>query len=349
MRSTRRLALLSALAVALSTVVVVLLGNTPASAHGALMKPGSRTYFCYQDGLTPQGNLVPKNPACAAAAAASGTNPLYNWFSVLRSDGDGRTRGFVPDGQLCSGGNQTFDGWNLARDDWPLTHLTAGSDFTWAYNAWAAHPGWFYLYVTKDSWSPTRALTWNDLEEQPFLTVDHPPVTGQVGSMDGQYNWQGRFPSGKSGKHIIYSVWKRSDSKETFYGCSDVTFDGGHGEVTGVGEAGPPGSTPTPVPGACTAEYRVTSTWSGGFQAEVTVRNPGTATVNGWTVSWNLGTGQQINSVWNGTRSGSGAAVSVRNADWNRSVAPGGQASFGFSANSPGDNQPGSALTCSSP
>src|SRR5688500_3653530 len=99
----RKLALLSALAVALTTVVVVLTGNTPASAHGAMLQPGSRTYFCYKDGLTQQGNLVPRNPACSAAAAVSGTNPLYNWFSVLRSDGEGRTRGFVPDGQLCSG------------------------------------------------------------------------------------------------------------------------------------------------------------------------------------------------------------------------------------------------------
>ncbi|MET0237875.1 MAG: lytic polysaccharide monooxygenase, partial [Kibdelosporangium sp.] len=338
---TRKLALLSALAVALSTVVVVLLGNTPASAHGAMMKPGARTFFCWRDGLTQNGNIVPKNGACAAAAAVSGTNPLYNWFSVLRSDGDGRTRGFIPDGQLCSGGNQTFNGWNVARDDWPQTHITAGGNFSWSYNAWAAHPGWFYLYVTKDSWSPTRALTWNDLEEQPFLSVDHPSMTGQVGSVDGQYNWSGRFPSGKSGKHIIYSVWKRSDSKETFYGCSDVTFDGGNGEVTGVGEGnGDPDPGDPPVPGACTAEYKVTGTWNGGFQAEVTVRNPGTTAVNGWTAGWPLATGQVVSSVWNGTRVGSGSPVSVRNVDWNRTIAPNGQATFGLTGTSSGNNEP---------
>ncbi|MFD8497174.1 lytic polysaccharide monooxygenase [Amycolatopsis sp. NPDC059657] len=345
MRRTRRLALLSALALALSTMAGIAIGNTPASAHGALMKPGSRTFFCWKDGLTPQGNLIPQNPACAAAAAASGTNPLYNWFSVLRSDGDGRTRGFIPDGQLCSGGNQTFDGWNLPRDDWPQTHLTAGSDFKWAYNAWAAHPGWFYLYVTKDTWSPTRALTWNDLEDQPFLSVDHPPLTGPVGSVDGQYNWAGKLPAGKIGKHIIYSVWKRSDSKETFYGCSDVTFDGGNGEVTGVGEPG----TPTPVPGACNAEYKVSGTWSGGFQAEVVVRNPGTTALNGWTASWTPAAGQQVLSVWNGVRLSAGSLVAVRNADWNRVIQPGGQATFGLTGSSSGSNVPDGQVSCSSP
>ncbi|MFC0107372.1 lytic polysaccharide monooxygenase auxiliary activity family 9 protein [Kibdelosporangium aridum] len=340
----KRLALLAAIVMALSTVVIVL-GGTPALAHGAMLKPGSRTYFCWKDGLTQNGNIVPVNPACAAAAGVSGTNPLYNWFSVLRSDGDGRTRGFIPDGQLCSGGNQTFDGWNLPRDDWPLTHLTAGADFAWAYNAWAAHPGWFYLYVTKDSWSPTRPLTWNDLEDQPFLSVDHPPLTGQVGSVDAQYNWRGRFPSGKSGKHIIYSVWKRSDSKETFYGCSDVVFDGGNGEVTGIGEGGPPGGSP----GACTGTYRVTNAWPGGFQAEVTVRNTGSTTLSGWTVSWPTAAGQTVTSVWNGVRVGSGSPVTVRNTDGNRPVAVNGQTTFGLTANTTGGSDPGGALTCSSP
>ncbi|WP_246493496.1 lytic polysaccharide monooxygenase [Crossiella cryophila] len=127
------------------------------------MQPGSRTFFCWKDGLTPTGEITPKNPACAAAVAQSGTNPLYNWFSVLCSDGEGRTRGFVPDGQLCSGGNTAFSGWNQPRNDWPRTRLTAGTAITWSYNSWA-----------------------------------------------------GRLPAGKSGNHLIYSVWKRSDSKETF-------------------------------------------------------------------------------------------------------------------------------------
>jgi predicted carbohydrate-binding protein with CBM5 and CBM33 domain len=340
----KRFALLAALTMALSTLVVAF-GGTPALAHGAMMKPGSRTFFCWKDGQTPSGNLVPVNPACAAAAGVSGTNPLYNWFSVLRSDGDGRTRGFIPDGQLCSGGNQTFNGWNLPRTDWPQTHLTAGADFAWSYNAWAAHPGWFYMYVTKDSWSPTRPLNWSDLEDQPFLSVDHPSMTGQVGSVDGQYTWNGRFPTGKSGKHIIYSVWKRSDSKETFYGCSDVTFDGGNGEVTGIGQ---PGSGDPGTPGACTATYKVTGTWSGGFQAEVTVRNPGTTALPGWTVSWPTAAGQQITSVWNGVRVGTGSPVTVRNADWNRVLAANSQATFGLSGNSTGNNEPGAPPTCSS-
>ncbi|HET6500355.1 MAG TPA: lytic polysaccharide monooxygenase [Amycolatopsis sp.] len=232
---TKRSRLLASGALALLTALMVsLVSATPASAHGAFMQPGSRTYLCWKDGLTSTGQIIPKNSACAAAVAQSGTNSLYNWFSVLRSDGAGRTRGFIPDGQLCSGGNSTYTGFNLPGD-WPLTHLTSGASFNFRYNKWAAHPGSFYLYVTKNGWDPTKPLTWSELEDQPFLVADHPPETGPTGSVDGYYYWTGNLPAGKSGRHVIYSVWARSDSTETFYGCSDVVFDGGNGQVTGVG------------------------------------------------------------------------------------------------------------------
>ncbi|HEX5199798.1 MAG TPA: lytic polysaccharide monooxygenase, partial [Actinoplanes sp.] len=210
-----------------------------AEAHGAMMMPGSRTFLCYKDGRNPStGAIEPKNPACAAAVAQSGVNSLYNWFAVLRSDGAGRMAGFIPDGQLCSGGTggpYNFTGFNLARNDFPVTHLTSGRTIEISYNDWAKHPGTFSLYITKDSWSPTRALAWSDLESTPFSQVTNPPANGGPGTDDGHYWWNATLPSGKSGRHLIYSVWSRSDSTETFYGCSDVVFDGGNGEVTGIG------------------------------------------------------------------------------------------------------------------
>ncbi|GAA3157053.1 lytic polysaccharide monooxygenase [Planomonospora alba] len=318
------------------------------------MVPGSRTYFCWQDGLSPQGNIVPINPACSAAVAQSGANSLYNWFSVLRSDGAGRTRGFIPDGQLCSGGNPGFRGYDLARSDWPVTHLTAGKQIQFKYNKWAAHPGWFYLYVTKDGWNPNEPLGWDDLEEQPFHTADHPDSVGSPGTNDAHYYWNATLPSGKSGRHIIYSVWKRSDSAETFYNCSDVVFDGGNGEVTGVGrdttpDPGPtatPTSTPTGGPAACTASFKTVSSWSGGYQGEVTVTNSGGSALNGWTVTWTLPGGSTINSLWSGTHTVSGSSVTVKNADWNRSIPANGSTTFGFTANG-GAGSP--TLTCTSP
>src|SRR5215472_4021631 len=88
-----------------------LLFAPPASAHGAMEIPGSRTFLCYEDGITSTGQIVPHNPACAAAIANSGPTPLYNWFAVGNRSGttSGQTVGFIPDGKICSGNSNYYD------------------------------------------------------------------------------------------------------------------------------------------------------------------------------------------------------------------------------------------------
>ncbi|WP_229072794.1 lytic polysaccharide monooxygenase [Actinoplanes sp. DH11] len=344
----------------------ILAVQSPAQAHGAIQVPGSRTWFCYQDGRNPQtGAIEPKNAACAAAVAQSGVSSLYNWFAVLRSDGAGRVNGFIPDGQLCSGGTggpYNFSGFNLARNDWPQTHLTAGANVQFKYNNWAKHPGTFSLYITKDGYDPTKPLAWNDLEPTPFDQVTNPPANGGPGTDAGHYYWNGRLPAGKSGKHLIYSVWSRSDSQETFYGCSDVVFDGGNGEVTGIGNGGgqspspstpvspspsvptSPSASPSTSPSAsvspsqnpgggsgCTAMYSVTSAWSGGFQGEVMVHAGATA-VNGWKVSWTFPGNQTMAQAWSGKGTSTGSLATVSNESWNATVPANGHTTFGFLA-----------------
>ena len=368
----RRFMALTSAAALLSTVFAVVLSARPAEAHGALMIPGSRTYLCWRDGLTPQGNIVPLNPACQAAVAISGDNSLYNWFGVLNSNSDGRRRGYIPDGKICSGNNPAFSGYDLARTDWPVTHLTAGATIEFRYNKWAAHPGWFNLYITKDSWDPTRPLTWDDLEEEPFFSIQDPPSVGPAGQADSYYFWTARLPANKSGRHIIFSHWVRSDSPEDFFGCSDVVFDGGNGEVTGIGRnngtstTAPTSTAPTTTaptttaptttrpttttsPGQqqCTATYRVVNSWSGGFQAEVTVTNSSSSTLNGWTVRWTLPSGQTITQLWNGVLTTSGSSVTVRNESWNRSIPPNSSTAFGFLGSGSSGSTP--SLSCTSP
>ncbi|NLT55166.1 MAG: chitin-binding protein [Actinomycetales bacterium] len=365
-----------AAAVLLGGVLTPLALAPGASAHGALQKPGSRTYLCWLDGLTGNGALQPKNPACAAAIASSGPTPLYNWFAVLRSDAAGRTTGFIPDGKLCSAAATVYDfsGFDLARTDWPVTHLTAGGTFNFEYSNWAHHPGTFYLYVTKDGWSPTQPLAWSDLEDQPFLTVTNPAQTGSVGTDDGHYYWSGRLPSGKSGRHIIYSRWVRSDSNENFFGCSDVVFDGGNGQVTGLGGSSTGTTTATTTStrtststttstrtststtttttgggggtnGTCSASVRTVSSWSGGFQGEVTVRNNGSSALSGWTVTITLPSGVTITQLWNGTWTA--GSSTVRNVSWNSSIPGGGTTAFGFLGGGSLSGTP--TATCTSP
>ena len=97
----------------------------------------------------------------------------------------------------------------------------------------------------------------------------------------------------------------------------------------------PPVTTPPPSTG-CTATYAITGQWSGGFQAEVTVRNTGSARTNGWQVTWTLPTGQSVTQLWNGTMTVSGTNVSVTNVSWNGALAANATATFGLTGSSSG-------------
>jgi hypothetical protein len=90
-------------------------------------------------------------------------------------------------------------------------------------------------------------------------------------------------------------------------------------------------SVHTPEQVNCVVSYRIVSQWRGGFQADVTLRNPGPSTYDGWTMEWTFPTGQSITSIWGAVGvDPTGPAVTVRNQSWNGRVAPGAAVWFGF-------------------
>ncbi|MEV8437728.1 lytic polysaccharide monooxygenase [Actinosynnema sp. NPDC051121] len=238
-----RLKRFGALAVAALGVVGVtsFVQSGVALAHGSMTYPASRTYACYEDGRAGSGggDLNPTNPACVAAVQIGGKQPLWDWYGNLISLAGGRHREIIADGDLC-GPTTKYDAYNLPRADWPTTTLQAGAPITFKYNAWAPHPGTWDQYVTKDGFDVTQPLKWSDLEPAPFDTKVNPVAVG------GEYSWSGTLPN-KSGRHIIYSIWQRSDSPEAFYSCSDVIFTGGNtgGDTQAPTAPGTPTATAT--------------------------------------------------------------------------------------------------------
>ncbi|OAH10191.1 lytic polysaccharide monooxygenase auxiliary activity family 9 protein [Streptomyces jeddahensis] len=353
-RRSRMTAWAAVLATLLGGLGLTLLGQSNAQAHGVAMMPGSRTYLCQLDAITETGALDPTNPACQDALNESGANALYNWYAVLDAKAGGRGPGYVPDGTLCSAGDRSpydFSAYNAARADWPRTHLTSGATMRVQYSNWAAHPGDFRVYLSKPGWSPTSTLGWDDLEL--IQTVTDPPQQGSPGNDGGHYYWDLTLPSGRSGDALIFIQWVRSDSQENFFSCSDVVFDGGNGEVTGIRDSGgtpTPDPTPTPTPapdGSCMAMYSVENSWSGGFQGSVEVMNHGTAPTRGWAVQWKPGEGTRIESVWNGSLStGSDGTVTVKNVNHNGVIKTDGSVTFGFTATSTGNDSPVGTIDC---
>jgi endoglucanase len=93
-----------------------------------------------------------------------------------------------------------------------------------------------------------------------------------------------------------------------------------------------PTSTPPSSSGAlsCSATYSLTNSWSGGFQAQVTVDNTGTSTINGWTVAWKFPGDQKINDLWNATYTQTGESVSAVNESYSPTIAAGSSVAIGF-------------------
>lgn len=91
-----------------------------------------------------------------------------------------------------------------------------------------------------------------------------------------------------------------------------------------------PPPPPPPVVPPCAVAYRVSGQWPGGFQGGVTIRNTGTAAINGWTLQWSFPDGQVVNQMWNATSSQRGATVSAASVFYTATIAPGREVSIGF-------------------
>ncbi|WP_243710214.1 cellulose binding domain-containing protein [Micromonospora sp. KC213] len=87
----------------------------------------------------------------------------------------------------------------------------------------------------------------------------------------------------------------------------------------------------------CAVTYTVTSQWTGGFGANVELRNLGDP-VTSWTLTWSFGAGQRVTQAWNTDLTQSRSAVTARNVAWNGSLSTNGSTSFGFNGSWSGSN-----------
>ncbi|WP_326584818.1 GDSL-type esterase/lipase family protein [Streptomyces sp. NBC_00481] len=138
----------------------------------------------------------------------------------------------------------------------------------------------------------------------------------------------------------------------TGFSTATDTYDGVHPNAAGddriasrwypalsaVLDAWVPGDPGDPGGGEplCGAVFRATNVWQGGYQGEVTVTNTSAATVSGWTVTVAPADGARLTQVWNGSSTtAADGTVTVTNASWNGTLAPGASATFGFVATTP--------------
>ncbi|WP_308169962.1 lytic polysaccharide monooxygenase auxiliary activity family 9 protein [Acrocarpospora catenulata] len=330
----------------LTTALVV-----PASAHGSVSDPPSRNYGCWQrwgsDFQNPQ--MATLDPMCWQAWQAD-VQAMWNWNGLYREGVAGNHQAAIPDGQLCSGG-RTQNGRYAAMDaigDWKTVDKPAR--FTLNLLDQAIHGAdYIRVYATKQGFNPkTQALRWSDLE-----------LVGQTGKVPtGAVTPVEVNAPGRSGHHIVFTIWQASHMDQSYYFCSDVNFVGSNPSPTPTPTPTPtPSRTPTPTPTptvspsptptasrGCSATYQLVNSWSGGFQAEVRVV-AGSASITAWTVNWTYTSGQTVSSAWSATVTSSGSAVTARNVSYNGSLGAGAATTFGFLANGTPGTTP--TLTCS--
>ncbi|MEU6885894.1 cellulose binding domain-containing protein [Streptomyces viridosporus] len=158
-----------------------------------------------------------------------------------------------------------------------------------------------------------------------FRSTDRGASWTRVNDDAHQWGWTGAAITGDP--RVYGRVYVATNGRGVVYG--DTSAPGGGDDGGGTD----PDPDPDPEPsGACAVTYTVTHQWTDGFQAEVRVTNTGASAWNGWTLTWSFADGQRISQLWNAAHTQSGPAVTVRNTDWNGTVAAGSSAGFGFTA-----------------
>lgn len=340
-------------AAAASALIATMALVSTASAHGSIVDPASRNYGCWQrwgsDFQNPR--MATEDPMCWQAWQDN-TNAMWNWNGLYREGLAGNHQGGIPNGQLCSGG--LAEGGRYRSMDAVGAWRMANISTNFRVKLWdqASHGAdYIRVYVTRQGFNAlSQPLGWSNLEL--VGQIGNTPASQWTREAAGGVSIQvAGTASGRSGRHIIYTIWQASHSDQSYYLCSDVNFGGVNPTPTATSSP-PPSPTPTPSvsptnpppPGACSATYRITGTWGGGFQAEVTVRAGATA-LRGWNVRWSFTGGQAITQIWGGTVVTGAPNVSVRNVDYNASVPANGTTTFGFLGSVSGSN-PVPTLSC---
>ncbi|MCC6466275.1 MAG: cellulose binding domain-containing protein [Planctomycetes bacterium] len=75
---------------------------------------------------------------------------------------------------------------------------------------------------------------------------------------------------------------------------------------------------------------KLTNSWSGGFNADLEIKNKGVAAVNGWTLEFDFV--PTISSLWSGSYTNAGARYTISPVSWTTNIPAGGAVTPGFTA-----------------
>jgi acetylxylan esterase len=240
----------------------------------------------------------------------------------------------VPFGCFFTG---TVDGWNSACAQGQVTMTPQA----WGNMVRAADPGYSGPRPRMQLWHGTAdtTLNYNNFGEEIKQWTNVLGVSQTPFSTDTpQSGWtRTRYGSAGNAQVEAYSIAGAGHVlPETgmagfainFFGLNNMTPPTSP-PPTSPPPTSPPPSSPPPG-GSCHVTFVKTSEWAGGFVANVTVNDTGTAAINGWRLSFTFPGDQVITNAWNATVTQSGSSVTAVNASFDGAISPGGNVSFGM-------------------
>lgn len=197
-----------AAAVLLAALLAVLLGPTPAGAHGYTDDPPSRGRFCQLGEVRDCGDITYEPQSTEGPKGFPGAGPA--------------------DGQLCSAGIERFAEVDAPftpdGDPWPVTPISHDEPFTFRWTLTAPHAttDWRYYFTKSNYTRNDHPLTRADLDLAHPLIFDG---NGQVPGKDVSHRVDvDRLPD-LVGRHMMLAVWNIADTQNAFYSCADVYFE----------------------------------------------------------------------------------------------------------------------------
>lgn len=345
-----------------------------AFGHGSTIDPPSRNFGCWErwgdDFQNP--DMATEDPMCWQAWQDN-SSAMWNWNGVYIDGVGGDHQGAIPDGQLCSAGHTANGRYASLDTPGAWTAADVDNDFSVTVHDQALHGAdYYWVFVTEQGFDPlTDELGWDDLELVAETGVippgegdpsDHPDLGGVSVTVDVS-------APGRTGRHIVYTVWKASHQDQTFYFCSDVRFPGGNGDPSPPPTTPPPTTpppttpppttpppttsppttpeptTPPPGDGSCAASYTTVNQWGSGFVGEVQV-TAGSSAISGWSVEMAFPNGQTVDSMWNAELDGSGSTVTATSLGYNANLGAGQSTQYGFNGSWDGTTNDPPSLSC---
>jgi chitin-binding protein len=216
-RPTPRRRLLGILTLLAATILSLIPLANVANAHGSVIDPASRNYGCWlrwgDDHLNP--DMADQDPMCWQAWQAD-PNAMWNWNGLYQNGVGGNHQAAVPDGTLCSGGHAESGRYNALDTPGAWTMTDVGGNFSINLYDQASHGAdYFRVYVTREGYdATTQPLRWSDLE-----------LVRETGGYAPAQNISFDVSApGRTGRHVVFTIWQASHMDQVYYICSDVNF-----------------------------------------------------------------------------------------------------------------------------